>query len=93
METKNMSANPHSVVHARQFTDVEKSKDEQPRKSEPGVKGVVSWCELRESAAVFLWVIAALPSIVSSSICFARYRGVYGLYVWFCGSPVASWVM
>lgn len=36
-----MSSNPHSVVHARQFTDVEKSKDEQPRKSEPGVKGVI----------------------------------------------------
>ena len=42
METKNMSSNPHSVVHARQYTDVEKTKDEQPRKSEPGVKGVVS---------------------------------------------------
>jgi hypothetical protein len=45
METKNMSANPHSVVHARQFADVEKSKDEQPRKAEPGVKGVVSGSE------------------------------------------------
>jgi hypothetical protein len=45
METKNMSANPHSVVHARQFADVEKTKDEQPRKAEPGVKGVVSGSE------------------------------------------------
>lgn len=37
-----MSANPHAIVHARQLCDVEKSKDEQPRKSEPGVKGMVS---------------------------------------------------
>jgi hypothetical protein len=44
-----MSANPHSVVHARQFADVEKSKDEQPRKSEPGVKGVVSLLDRRQS--------------------------------------------
>ena len=38
-----MSANPHSIVHARQYNDVEKIKqDEQaPRKVEPGVKGVV----------------------------------------------------
>jgi hypothetical protein len=45
METKNMSANPHSIVHARQYNDVEKIKqDEQaPRKAEPGVKGVVRW--------------------------------------------------
>jgi hypothetical protein len=37
-----MSANPHSVVHSRQYNDVEKTKEEQPRKSEPGVKGMVS---------------------------------------------------
>lgn len=37
-----MSANPQSVVHTRQISDGEKSKDEQPRKSEPGVKGMVS---------------------------------------------------
>ena len=44
METKNMSANPHSIVHARQYNDVEKTKQEEqaPRKAEPGVKGVVS---------------------------------------------------
>jgi hypothetical protein len=42
METKNMSSNPHSVVHSRQYSDVEKTKEEQPRKSEPGVKGMVS---------------------------------------------------
>jgi hypothetical protein len=43
METKNMSANPHSIVHARQYNDVEKTKQEEqaPRKAEPGVKGVV----------------------------------------------------
>jgi hypothetical protein len=37
-----MSSNPHSVVHSRQYSDVEKTKEEQPRKSEPGVKGMVS---------------------------------------------------
>ncbi len=38
-----MSANPHSIVHARQYNDVEKTKQEEqaPRKTEPGVKGVV----------------------------------------------------
>lgn len=63
-----MSANPHSVVHARQFTDVEKSKDEQPRKSEPGVKGVVSWLETNKSMTVFLWVIAAQIVLVHSVV-------------------------
>ena len=52
METKIMSGNPHSVVHARQYADVEKTKDEQPRKSEPGVKGMVSH-HSRESFAPF----------------------------------------
>jgi hypothetical protein len=66
METKNMSANPHSVVHARQFADVEKSKDEQPRKSEPGVKGVVSLLEESKSTTVFLWVIAVALSSTAS---------------------------
>jgi hypothetical protein len=53
METKNMSANPHSIVHARQYNDVEKCKPQQdeqaPRKAEPSVKGVVCTQKHRKS--------------------------------------------
>jgi hypothetical protein len=62
METKNMSANPHSIVHARQYNDVEKTKqDEQaPRKAEPGVKGVVRQQRkslFRGSSLLFLFAL------------------------------------
>jgi hypothetical protein len=47
METKNMSSTvPHSVVHARSYVDeVEKkptNAEPANKKSEPGVKGMVS---------------------------------------------------
>jgi hypothetical protein len=45
METKNIDMSvPHSVVHAKSYIDeVEKKpSNAEPKKSEPGVKGMVS---------------------------------------------------
>lgn len=44
METKNMASVPHSVVHAKSYIDeVEKKPSNgELKKTEPGVKGMVS---------------------------------------------------
>lgn len=63
-----MSANPHSVVHSRQYVDIEKTKDEQPRKAEPGVKGMVG-CTARFPASGVLGHFGPVTCAMFSLIC------------------------
>lgn len=42
METKNMSL-PHSAVHARNHESIKEKESKQRGKTEPGVKGMVSF--------------------------------------------------